>query len=329
MAFIVSVCDGLTSTQKAVANVIAFHADKFGRNAYPSINTIAREGGVKTRRWVQRVVRQLEGLGVIIAETPKTGGRPGSGRRTTTTYRVNMDYVAPEKGGVQDTLSEESVSLKGGLQVTLLSEERAVYTPPGGRSIEPERAVYSDLKGGVQTAQIELNRPIIEKEEGKAPLSSLNSSLNAKSKATEGSTKTPTPEQAKKLCSQIQAYLQMNYDVALTGKGRDDLLAGIAETPVYPPEVWYFAVVELMWALDHNDNDGFARSQAASRIPATLATMFVPTAKGVPTVVDRYYEKKVEPFIMARQRVQMEKERAAMIAENANLVDDGVDGLSD
>jgi hypothetical protein len=144
-------------------------------------------------------------------------------------------------------------------------------------------------------------------------LNSLTSSLIG----SKSGRQLPTTEQAKKLCRQIQAYLQEHYDVVLTGRNRDELLASIMETRLYPAEIWYFAVAELLYALDHSDNDGFARAQAASRVPATLACAFEPTAPGSPTVVDRYYENKSQPFTMQRQLEQMQKEAEARQAELA------------
>jgi hypothetical protein len=54
--------------------------------------------------------------------------------------------------------------------------------------------------------------------------------------------------------------------------------------------------------------------QASSRIPATLAIAFEPTGPGFPAVVNAYYEKKAEPFIMARQQEQGRKTADALIA---------------
>jgi hypothetical protein len=79
--------DGLTAPEKAVAFVLAFHAAKDTAEAYPAMARIARETGLQTERSARRVVRQLEKKLVIIAVSPKTGGR---GRDRATVYRVNV-----------------------------------------------------------------------------------------------------------------------------------------------------------------------------------------------------------------------------------------------
>jgi hypothetical protein len=65
---------GLTPAEKAVAHSLAYHAHADGAEAFPSMATIAAESGL-TRRNAQRNVRRLEQKGVILAETPKSGGR--------------------------------------------------------------------------------------------------------------------------------------------------------------------------------------------------------------------------------------------------------------
>jgi hypothetical protein len=77
---------------------------------------------------------------------------------------------------------------------------------------------------------------------------------------------------------------------------------------LHPAEIWYFAVADLISALEHSDNDGFARSQAASRVPTTIASAFEPTAPGAPTIVDRFYEMKAQPFHMEIERAKARKE---------------------
>jgi hypothetical protein len=161
----------------------------------------------------------------------------------------------------------------------------------------------SSQKSEPQYARIVLKSPSISKREVKA-----NHTPALPVLTSETGRQLPTTAQAKKLCRQIQAYLQKLYDVALTGKGRDDLLAGITETPLHPAEIWYFAVADLISALEHSDNDGFARSQAASRVPTTIASAFEPTAPGAPTIVDRFYERKALPFVMGIEQVKARKE---------------------
>ena len=71
---------GLTTSEKAVALSIAFHADADGANSDPSMSTIATESGYKNRQNARRVVRRLEAKGVIVAEC----------RDQITMYRFNM-----------------------------------------------------------------------------------------------------------------------------------------------------------------------------------------------------------------------------------------------
>jgi hypothetical protein len=118
----------------------------------------------------------------------------------------------------------------------------------------------------------------------------------------------PTEAEAKRLCRLIVAHANEKFDITFTASNTRDLLAGIRETPVAPDAAWLFAVDELVDQLEHADNDGFARSQAASRLAATLPTKFVPVKKHPdnfnekPTcVIDHYYECKAQPFLMEEE----------------------------
>jgi hypothetical protein len=83
---------GLTRAEKAVAWVLACHANQYGGNAYPSMERIAREAGFKDKRSAQRYVRRLEKKKIVIAMTAKTGGH---GRDTATVYKLDFDYEPP------------------------------------------------------------------------------------------------------------------------------------------------------------------------------------------------------------------------------------------
>jgi hypothetical protein len=118
----------------------------------------------------------------------------------------------------------------------------------------------------------------------------------------------PTEAEAKRLCRLIVAHANEKFDITFTASNTRDLLAGIRETPVAPDAAWLFAVDELVDQLEHADNDGFARSQAASRLAATLPTKFVPVKihpdnfNEKPTcVIDHYYECKAQPFLMEEE----------------------------
>jgi hypothetical protein len=95
---------GLNPSQKAVAHAFAYHADKDGMNSYPAMERVARESGFQSKRGAQKIVRQLEEMGVITAETAKTGGR---GRDKATVYRLNLKYAAGQKDEPQFTVSDD------------------------------------------------------------------------------------------------------------------------------------------------------------------------------------------------------------------------------
>lgn len=94
----------LTATEKAVAHVFAYHADCDCRNSFPSMKTVAAGAGLKDIRYTKRIVRRLEQLGALTAETEKTGGK-----RRATRYRLNL-----ANSGLDTTLSELESVAKGG-----------------------------------------------------------------------------------------------------------------------------------------------------------------------------------------------------------------------
>src|SRR5207248_812464 len=65
---------------KPVAVVMAHHANEDGENCFPSVDLIARALSLKDRRWIQRVLRELEALGVLKA--PDSAKAGGHGRST-------------------------------------------------------------------------------------------------------------------------------------------------------------------------------------------------------------------------------------------------------
>jgi hypothetical protein len=78
---------GLTPAEKAVAFVLADHANQYGGNSYPSMDLIAEEAGFKDRRSAQRYMRRLEEKKVVVAMSPKTGGH---GHDTATIYKLDF-----------------------------------------------------------------------------------------------------------------------------------------------------------------------------------------------------------------------------------------------
>jgi hypothetical protein len=107
--FILGLTD-LNSSQKAVAHTLAYHANKYGGNSYPSMETIARESGLQSRRSAQRVVRQLEKKRIIVAMTAKTGGR---GQDKATVYRLDLDYKSPINSDTTVALSDQQTATPG------------------------------------------------------------------------------------------------------------------------------------------------------------------------------------------------------------------------
>lgn len=77
--------------QKYVLLAYADHADHTGRNVFPSIALIARKTGYDERS-VQRITRELEALGFLIAEGGQAGGRAMSAH-----WRIplNGDKLSP------------------------------------------------------------------------------------------------------------------------------------------------------------------------------------------------------------------------------------------
>ncbi len=73
---------------RAVLKQLAWYASDDGSNAYPAVSTICAETGI-SRRSVQRFLRELEQLGLIVAETPKTGGYDAR-----THYRIVLDRLS-------------------------------------------------------------------------------------------------------------------------------------------------------------------------------------------------------------------------------------------
>ena len=72
---------------KAVLKELAWYANDEGENAWPSVRTLAERTGF-SRRTVQKILRELEGLGAIQA----VGNRLG-GRHRTTRYRLVWEWV--------------------------------------------------------------------------------------------------------------------------------------------------------------------------------------------------------------------------------------------
>lgn len=139
---------GLTVAEKAVAGVLAYHANPDGRNSYPSMSTIAAKAGFKTRRHAQRVIRRLEKKGIIVAETDKSGGRS-----RTTRYRFNMG-----NSGQADALSAEESATESASTEALNCDNSAPKQRSGYRTKGPER---SRKENNATSQASPLNKPVL------------------------------------------------------------------------------------------------------------------------------------------------------------------------
>ena len=76
-------------TQKILLLGIASHADKFGDNAWPSIETLAKYAYVDPRS-VQRCIGELIRLGYVVREINEGGSRKTAPHMRPNLYRLNM-----------------------------------------------------------------------------------------------------------------------------------------------------------------------------------------------------------------------------------------------
>jgi hypothetical protein len=85
----------LSAREICVLHCLAFHAQKDGTYAYPSMQTIATQSGLKNRQVAQRYIRRLQKKGII----EKTGET--SGQFSTGIYRFLMAGANKAIDGVQ------------------------------------------------------------------------------------------------------------------------------------------------------------------------------------------------------------------------------------
>ncbi len=74
-------------TEKLILVGIASHADKYGRNAWPSIETLARYASVNERN-THRAIASLRDAGHLIVEV-----QAGGSRKTPSRYAPNLDEI--------------------------------------------------------------------------------------------------------------------------------------------------------------------------------------------------------------------------------------------
>jgi len=104
---------GLSLAEKAVAMVLAEHANEDGSEARPAVDTIAAEAEI-SRRAVQLALRVLEDRGLIAVQTPATSKKPA-------VYRVLVDLTITAKirgaksarGAIHDTGGAQFTTSRG------------------------------------------------------------------------------------------------------------------------------------------------------------------------------------------------------------------------
>jgi hypothetical protein len=109
-------------TQKILLLGIASHADKFGDNAWPSIDTLAKYAFVDPRS-VQRCIGDLIRLGYVFREINEGGSRKTAPHMRPNLYRLNM-------AGKPVVLTEK-------YPLTPASPPDASVTPPPDASVTP------------------------------------------------------------------------------------------------------------------------------------------------------------------------------------------------
>ncbi|MDP9356584.1 MAG: helix-turn-helix domain-containing protein [Chloroflexota bacterium] len=77
--------DGLSQRERLMLLALADHADEDGGSIFPSVARLAWKTGYSERS-VQRILRDLEGRGLLAVEGDKKGGR-----HRTTRYRLTLD----------------------------------------------------------------------------------------------------------------------------------------------------------------------------------------------------------------------------------------------
>lgn len=107
-------------TQKILLLGIASHADKFGDNAWPSIDTLAKYAFVDPRS-VQRCIGDLVRLGYVFREINEGGSRKTAPHMRPNLYRLNM--------------AEKSVVLAEKHPLTPVSPPDMGVTPPPDASV--------------------------------------------------------------------------------------------------------------------------------------------------------------------------------------------------
>lgn len=130
---------------KSVAVALAWWAADDGSRVFPSVERVAWDLG-RDRRFVQRMMRQLEGLGVLIRETDARGGR-----RRTTGYCMNLSAL-PARDPYKTAACAPPFSKANGGAGAAVSQETAVSVLETAVSVL-ETAVPVTGNGGAGTAR--------------------------------------------------------------------------------------------------------------------------------------------------------------------------------
>jgi Helix-turn-helix domain len=136
----------LTPSEKAVAFVIANHAGHDGRNAYPSMSTVAKEAGLKHRQSASKIVQRLlekpteEEAGLLVLESE------GTGRGNTNRYRVNLEFSDSKPPAQEEIKCNRGAALSGG---TKCNSGFAKCNPdsPESATLDTESATGDCTKG--------------------------------------------------------------------------------------------------------------------------------------------------------------------------------------
>jgi len=136
----------LTPSEKAVAFVIANHAGHDGRNAYPSMSTVAKEAGLKHRQSASKIVQRLlekpteEEAGLLVLESE------GTGRGNTNRYRINLEFSDSKPPAQEEIKCNRGAALSGG---TKCNSGFAKCNPdsPESATLDTESATGDCTKG--------------------------------------------------------------------------------------------------------------------------------------------------------------------------------------
>lgn len=141
---------------KYVLLALADHADHDGGSIRPGVELLAWKCELEVRH-VQRLLRELEGLGVIV---PEEGTKGGAGNITC--YRIDFDAVAklPPKPRKRVTFPHKKTSQKGDIPAHQKGDIPAQLSLEKGDIQTQERVTSTHKKGDISSrarTSIELN----------------------------------------------------------------------------------------------------------------------------------------------------------------------------